>query len=162
MLWRSNKIHTMRRKTLWRNLGRIDSSALASNWPRRDNSDVKHKFFEVGRYEPSRQGENRVPTLSSAHGHTNDSRSMWGSSLWIAARFGRRLTPILKGVHLVLLTATLVLASPRGNRVVTGDSKLRLADWNAEGVRLGVELVLPDHPCEFSTSTPPPPTPPSP
>ena len=46
---------------IWTNLGRTDSSALAGNWPRRDNSDKKDQSFEVGRYEPSWQGVNCVP-----------------------------------------------------------------------------------------------------
>ena len=42
---------------------------------------------------------------------------------------GRRRAPSLKGVHLMLLTETLVLSR------ATGGSKPRLAYWNAEGVR---------------------------
>ena len=83
------KVPPMRRKTLWKNPGRTDSSALTGNWPRRENSDKKQKkqtnkqkktnkqnnnnnnkthkklSLKVGRYKPSWQGENRVPTRLS-------------------------------------------------------------------------------------------------
>ena len=61
-LWR-RIIPPRRRKTLWANLGRTDLSALVGNWPTRDNSDAKYQSFEVGRYEPSWQGENRGPSF---------------------------------------------------------------------------------------------------
>ena len=38
---RSYEVSPVRRKTLWTNLGRRDSSALAGNWPRRNNCDKK-------------------------------------------------------------------------------------------------------------------------
>ena len=47
---------------LWTNLDGTDSSALAGNWLRRDNSDQKHQSFEVRRYKPSWQGAIGVPT----------------------------------------------------------------------------------------------------
>ena len=51
-----------------------------------------------------------------SHGRANDSIDV-ESSLWIAARIGRRRAPSLKGVHLMLLTATLIYLSPGEDRV---------------------------------------------
>ena len=119
-LWRQMRsyiVPPLRRKTLWTNLGRTDSSALPGNWPRRDNSDQKHQSFDVGRYEPSWQRVNRVPRHHSIIWPCRWLSIDVGSSLWIAARLGRRRAPSLKEVHLMLLTATLVLLSPGEDRV---------------------------------------------
>ena len=63
-----------------------------------------NQSFEVERYEPSWQTVNRVPTHLSIIWPCIWLSISVGSSLWIAARLGRRRAPSLKGVHLIIIT----------------------------------------------------------
>ena len=64
-LWkrkRSYKVSPMRRKTLWTNLGRTDSSALVGNWRTRENSDKKK---QTKKKQPKNKKQKNPPVFRS-------------------------------------------------------------------------------------------------
>ena len=118
----------MRRKTLWTNLGRTDSSALAGSWPRRDNSDVKLQSFEVGRYEPSWLGENRVPTCLLITWVVQLTLDRCGVVLMDHSQVRTALAPQPQRVPPHSTDSDSGSPVARGGQsTATGDSKLRLA-----------------------------------